>query len=204
MPKWQRTFVARKKQSDQTLDNKIRILIVDDHPIVRRGLAELVNHDDDFAVYGQAEDYHEVLRAIGELNPNMAVVDISLKETSGLELTKDIHSQHPDLPVFALSMHDETLYAERALRAGAMGYIMKQSSPAHRSRLQPLSRQPRYFQSFFLICPALEGVSKIALASPGCKAPWLCRPASTIEPTSPASAFVPWGFSLGLGPTINF
>ena len=120
--------MARKKQSDQTPDNKIRILIVDDHPIVRRGLAELVNHEDDFAVCGQAEDYHEALRAIGELNPNMAVVDISLKETSGLELIKDIHSQHPDLPVLALSMHDETLYAERALRAGAMGYIMKQEA----------------------------------------------------------------------------
>jgi len=120
--------MARKKQSDQTLDNKIRILIVDDHPIVRQGLAELVNHEDDFAVCGQAEDYHEALRAIGELNPNMAVVDISLKETSGLELIKDIHSQHPDLPVLALSMHDETLYAERALRAGAMGYIMKQEA----------------------------------------------------------------------------
>ena len=120
--------MARKKQSDQTLDNKIRILIVDDHPIVRQGLAELVNHEDDFAVCGQAEDYHEALRAIGQLNPNMAVVDISLKETSGLELIKDIHSQHPDLPVLALSMHDETLYAERALRAGAMGYIMKQEA----------------------------------------------------------------------------
>jgi len=120
--------MARKKQSDQTLDNKIRILIVDDHPIVRQGLTELVNHEDDFAVCGQAEDYHEALRAIGQLNPNMAVVDISLKETSGLELIKDIHSQHPDLPVLALSMHDETLYAERALRAGAMGYIMKQEA----------------------------------------------------------------------------
>jgi len=120
--------MARKKQSDQTLDDKIRILIVDDHPIVRRGLAELLNHEDDFAVCGQAEDYHEALRAIGQLNPNMAVVDISLKETSGLELIKDIHSQHPDLPVLALSMHDETLYAERALRAGAMGYIMKQEA----------------------------------------------------------------------------
>ncbi len=124
----QRQIMARKKQSDQTLDNKIRILIVDDHPIVRQGLAELVNHEDDFAVCGQAEDYHKALRAIGQLNPNMAVVDISLKETSGLELIKDIHSQHPDLPVLALSMHDETLYAERALRAGAMGYIMKQEA----------------------------------------------------------------------------
>ena len=120
--------MARKKQSDQTPDNKTRILIVDDHPIVRQGLAELINHEEDFAVCGQAEDYHEALRAIGQLNPDMAVVDISLKETSGLELIKDIHSQHPDLPVLALSMHDETLYAERALRAGAMGYIMKQEA----------------------------------------------------------------------------
>ncbi|KPK45107.1 MAG: LuxR family transcriptional regulator [Phycisphaerae bacterium SG8_4] len=120
--------MARKKQSDQTLENKIRILIVDDHPIVRQGLAELVNHEEDFTVCGQAEDYHEALRAIGQLNPNIAVVDISLKESSGLELIKDIHSQHPDLPVLALSMHDETLYAERALRAGAMGYIMKQEA----------------------------------------------------------------------------
>ncbi|UCF16915.1 MAG: response regulator transcription factor, partial [Phycisphaerales bacterium] len=70
----------------------------------------------------------EAMKAIKELNPNMAIVDITLKETSGLELIKDIHSQYPDLPVLALSMHDETLYAERSLRAGAMGYIMKQEA----------------------------------------------------------------------------
>ena len=120
--------MARKKRSEQEVDGKIRILIVDDHPIVRQGLAELVNHEEDLAVCGQAEDSHEALSAIRELEPNMAVVDISLKETSGLELIKDIHSQHPDLPVLALSMHDEILYAERALRAGAMGYIMKQEA----------------------------------------------------------------------------
>jgi DNA-binding NarL/FixJ family response regulator len=120
--------MAQKKQSDQTPDKKTRILIVDDHPIVRQGLAELINHEEDFAVCGQAEDYHEALRAVGQLNPDMTVVDISLKETSGLELIKDIHLQHPDLPILALSMHDEMLYAERALRAGAMGYIMKQEA----------------------------------------------------------------------------
>ncbi len=120
--------MARKKQSNQTLKDEARILIVDDHPIVRQGLAELVNHEDDLGVCGQAEDSHEALRAIREQKPDMAVVDISLKETSGLELIKDIHSQHPDLPVLALSMHDETMYAERALRAGAMGYIMKQEA----------------------------------------------------------------------------
>ena len=120
--------MARKNQSEEKVDKEIRILIVDDHPIVRQGLAELVNHEDDLAVCGQAEDSHEALGAVSELEPDMAVVDISLKETSGLELIKDIHSQYPDLPVLALSMHDETLYAERALRAGAMGYIMKQEA----------------------------------------------------------------------------
>ncbi|MHC4626488.1 MAG: response regulator transcription factor [Planctomycetota bacterium] len=120
--------MAQKRKSDQTSDNKTRILIVDDHPIVRQGLAELINHEEDFVVCGQAEDYHEALTAVGQCDPDMAVVDISLKETSGLELIKDIHLQHPDLPILALSMHDETLYAERALRAGAMGYIMKQEA----------------------------------------------------------------------------
>ncbi|MHC4118606.1 MAG: response regulator [Planctomycetota bacterium] len=120
--------MARKNQLEEKAGKVIRILIVDDHPIVRQGLAELVNHEEDLAVCGQAEDSYEALSAVGELEPNMAVVDISLKETSGLELIKDIRSQYPDLPVLALSMHDETLYAERALRAGAMGYIMKQEA----------------------------------------------------------------------------
>lgn len=120
--------MARKKQSEQKVEKEIRILIVDDHPIVRQGLAELVNHENDLTVCGQAEDSPEALGAVKELEPDMVVVDISLKETSGLELIKDIHSQYPDLPVLALSMHDEILYAERALRAGAMGYIMKQEA----------------------------------------------------------------------------
>jgi DNA-binding NarL/FixJ family response regulator len=120
--------MARKKQSGAEIDNKTRILIVDDHPIVRQGLAELVNHESDLVVCGQAEDSHEAIKAIKDLSPTLAIIDISLKETSGLELIKDIRSQYPDLPVLALSMHDETLYAERALRAGAMGYIMKQEA----------------------------------------------------------------------------
>ncbi|MHC4146767.1 MAG: response regulator [Planctomycetota bacterium] len=120
--------MAQKKQSDKTTENRTKILIVDDHPIVRQGLAELVNHESDLEVCGQAEDAHQAMKAIKEMKPNMAVVDISLKETSGLELIKDINSQHPNLPVLALSMHDESLYAERALRAGAMGYIMKQEA----------------------------------------------------------------------------
>jgi len=117
--------MAKRKVQDKTSGGKSKILIVDDHPIVRQGLAELVNHENDLAVCGQAEDAHQAMKAIKELRPDVAVVDISLKETSGLELIKDINVQYPSLPVLALSMHDESLYAERALRAGAKGYIMK-------------------------------------------------------------------------------
>lgn len=117
--------MARKKQSGNTDENKTNILIVDDHPIVRQGLAELVNHEDDLVVCGQAEDAHQAMKAVKELTPDMAIVDISLKQTSGMELIKDLNAQYPNLPVLALSMHDESLYAERALRAGARGYIMK-------------------------------------------------------------------------------
>jgi len=118
-------IMSRKKGQDKTGPDKSKILIVDDHPIVRQGLAELVNHENDLAVCGQAEDAHQAMKAIKELRPNIAVVDISLRETSGIELIKDINVQYPNLPVLALSMHDESLYAERALRAGAKGYIMK-------------------------------------------------------------------------------
>ena len=120
--------MARKKQTETESENKTRILIVDDHPIVKQGLAALINHESDLVVCGQAEDSHEAIKAVRELNPNMAIIDITLKETSGLELIKDIHAQYPNLPVLALSMHDENLYAERSLRAGAMGYIMKQEA----------------------------------------------------------------------------
>ena len=117
--------MAGKKHADKIEKHKTNILIVDDHPIVRQGLAELINHEEDLAVCGQAEDAHQAMKAVKELKPDMAIVDISLKETSGMELIKDIKAQYPNLPILALSMHDESLYAERALRAGARGYIMK-------------------------------------------------------------------------------
>jgi len=104
------------------------VLIVDDHPIVRQGLAQLINQEADLHVCGQAEDSHQALQAIRTLAPDMVVVDISLKDTSGIELIKDIKVQYPSLPVLTLSMHDEGIYAERAMRAGAKGYIMKQEA----------------------------------------------------------------------------
>ena len=104
------------------------VVIVDDHPIVRQGLAQLIDQEDDLHVCGQAEDAHEAMRVIKTVEPDLAVVDISLKETSGMELIKDIKVQYPHLPVLTLSMHDEAIYAERALRAGAKGYIMKEEA----------------------------------------------------------------------------
>ncbi len=115
---------AKRKQSG-TKDERTKIIIVDDHPIIRKGLSDLINQEDDLVVCGQAEDAYEAMEVIKTLKPDIAVVDISLKETSGIELMKDVRTQYPNLPVLALSMHDESLYAERALRAGAKGYIMK-------------------------------------------------------------------------------
>lgn len=108
--------------------NKAKIIIVDDHPIVRQGLTELINHENDLVVCCQAEDASEAMEFIKESDPDIIIVDISLKETNGLELIKDIKVRHPQLPVLVLSMHDESLYAERSLRAGARGYIMKQEA----------------------------------------------------------------------------
>ena len=105
---------------------KKRILIVDDHPIVRQGLSMLINRNDDLLVCGHAADISEAMEAVRVLKPDMAIVDISLKDANGIELVKDIKAYDPELPVLILSMHDESLYAERALRAGAKGYIMKQ------------------------------------------------------------------------------
>ena len=113
----------QKKQQDKT-----RILLVDDHPIVQQGLAKLINKESDLTVCGQAEDAPQALKAVKSFEPDMAIVDISLGDTSGLELIKDIRLQSPHLPILALSMHDETLYGERALRAGANGYIMKREA----------------------------------------------------------------------------
>ncbi len=117
-----------KKPKAKTHEKKAKIIIVDDHPIVRRGLIELINHEKDLVVCGQAEDAPQALKAIRTLKPHIVIIDISLKETNGVELIKDIKVQYPSLPMLALSMHDEFLYAERCLRAGAKGYIMKQQA----------------------------------------------------------------------------
>ncbi|HUB86559.1 MAG TPA: response regulator transcription factor [Verrucomicrobiae bacterium] len=103
-----------------------RILIVDDHPMMRQGLAQLIGAEPDLAVCGEAENAERALDVIGRLKPDLVLADISLPGKSGLELIKDFQSMQPGLPVLVISMHDESLYAERVLRAGGRGYIMKQ------------------------------------------------------------------------------
>src|SRR4051794_4174828 len=104
---------------------KSRILIVDDHPLFREGLQQMIERNPELTVCGEAADASEAMKAILELKPDLVLVDISLGGTSGIDLIKDIKTEYEDLPVLVVSMHDESLYAERALRAGAMGYVMK-------------------------------------------------------------------------------
>ena len=104
------------------------MLLVDDHPIVRQGLGLLINREQDLAVCGEADGAHSAFQAIGTLNPDIVVLDISLSGPDGLDVLKEIRIKSGNLPVLLLSMHDETIYAERAMRAGANGYIMKQEA----------------------------------------------------------------------------
>jgi len=107
---------------------KRRILVVDDHPIVRQGLALMINRECDLVVCGEAEDATGAMLVLASARPDVLIVDISLNGPDGLDLLKNIRTTHPTLPVLILSMHDESIYAERALRAGANGYIMKQEA----------------------------------------------------------------------------
>ena len=107
---------------------KSRIFLIDDHPLVREGLINLINSQCDLVVCGEAEDSGGAMTGIAKTRPDVALVDISLKNESGLELVKNLESQFPLVALIVLSMHDEALYAERALRAGARGYVMKRES----------------------------------------------------------------------------
>lgn len=113
------------------MPNQSRIFIVDDHPIFRKGLSQLINEETDMMVCGEAEDVNEAKRAIEKARPDMVIVDITLKDKSGLELIRDLHDRDASMPILVVSMHDESLYAERALKAGARGYIMKEEMTAN-------------------------------------------------------------------------
>ena len=107
-------------------NNKKRILVVDDHPMMRQGLAQLVGAETDLVVCGEAENAESALDCISTMKPDLVLADISLPGKNGLELIKDFQALQPGLPVLVISMHDESLYAERVLRAGGRGYVMKQ------------------------------------------------------------------------------
>jgi len=108
-----------------------RIVIVDDHPLFRKGLEQLINSENSFAICGEAGNAAEAMEVIRKLNPDLAIVDLSLPGANGIELIKNIRAEFSRLPVLVLSMHDESLYALRALRAGAEGYVMKHEAMAN-------------------------------------------------------------------------
>ncbi|MDQ8179466.1 response regulator transcription factor [Pelagicoccus sp. SDUM812005] len=106
----------------------IRVFIVDDHPLVRQGLTQIINGQEDFEVCGEAEDSSSAMRGIENTSPDAVIVDISLQGNNGLELIKNLKAIHEKLPILVFSMHDESIYAQRALRAGAKAYVMKKES----------------------------------------------------------------------------
>jgi len=102
-----------------------RIMVVDDHPMTRNGIADWIRREQDLSVCAEAQNAEQALDAVSESKPDLVLTDISLPGKSGLELIKDLRAMQPDLPVLVISMHDESFYAERVLRAGARGYVMK-------------------------------------------------------------------------------
>jgi DNA-binding NarL/FixJ family response regulator len=106
-------------------DRRTRVLLVDDHPVMRQGMAAMINEEPDLVVCGEADGVRTALVAAAQTNPDVALVDLSVADGDGLELIRDLKNRFPDLRSLVLSMFDETVYAERALRAGARGYVMK-------------------------------------------------------------------------------
>ncbi len=109
--------------------NITKIFIVEDHPIFRKGLAQLINNEKDLTVCGEAEDTFNAFKGFEEKKPDLVIIDITLKDRSGIDLIKDSRIKFPNMPIIVLSMHDEKIYAERTLKAGAKGYVMKQEAP---------------------------------------------------------------------------
>lgn len=117
------------KSGNAATRTKTAIFVVDDHPLMRQGLAQLINSEPDLMVCGEAEDAPRALKGISITKPDLIIVDISLQGNNGIELTKSIKALYKELPIMILSMHDEHIYAQRVLRAGANAYLMKQEAP---------------------------------------------------------------------------
>src|SRR5215469_3646215 len=116
-------MATRKK--DGPASSSTRILLVDDHPLIREGLAEVLTREADLVICGHAEDRLQALQLIPTVKPHLAIIDLALKKANGLELIKDIRAQFPEVLMLVVSMQDELLHAERVLKAGASGYISK-------------------------------------------------------------------------------
>ncbi len=112
-------------QVKKIMMDKKKILLLDDHPVFRKGLVQLINGEDDMTVCGEADSYYHATRLVTSRSPDMIIADITLRDVSGLELLKYLNDRNMKIPVLVLSMHDELVYAEKAMKAGAGGYIMK-------------------------------------------------------------------------------
>lgn len=122
--------MSLKTPQNINLENK-KIFIVDDHPLIRQGLANLIAHELDMDLAGEAGDAGEALLKIKKTKPDLVIIDINLKGSSGIDLTTTLLSLYPSLLILIISMHDESLYVERVLKAGAKGYLMKDKAPTH-------------------------------------------------------------------------
>ncbi|MBK8476115.1 MAG: response regulator transcription factor [Opitutaceae bacterium] len=119
-------MIKKGRDTPFQVTSKTRVFMVDDHPLMRKGLGELINQQGDMIICGEADDAPEALKAIGQVHPDLVIVDISLKSQNGIELIKNIKALNPSIQILVLSMHDESIYALRVLKAGAKAYVMKQ------------------------------------------------------------------------------
>jgi DNA-binding NarL/FixJ family response regulator len=118
-------MIATQVKQSQVKDTRKRILLVDDHAVVRFGITQLINRERDLVVCGEEEDAGRALSAVAKLKPDLVIADISLKESSGVELIRNLKAQFSSVPVLVVSTHNESIYAEIVFRAGALGYLMK-------------------------------------------------------------------------------
>jgi DNA-binding NarL/FixJ family response regulator len=153
-------MATEERRSTQSAAERARVLLVDDHPIVREGLTRVIDQEADLVVCATAVSSRDALQAVETSRPDVAVVDVSLDGSHGIDLVKELRERHPQLGVLMLSMHDETLYAERALRAGARGYVMKREPPQQVVQaLRKVLRGGLYF-SEAVTMRMLEGASR--------------------------------------------
>jgi len=141
------------------VQNIFRILIIDDHPLVRESLKKIIQRESDLRVCGEAEDQNQALELVSSTRPHLAIIDLTLKNSHGLELIKDLCNHHPEVQIVVLSMHDETLHAERVIRAGARGFISKQEVP---TKILQAIRQVLNGQIYWSEKAAAHVASKVA------------------------------------------